>query len=62
MTFATQKALSGFAVMAYDKVGDGDKFSYESFGLGRPSFHATSHLKVEAKERFSLTLMPQFYS
>ena len=33
-------------VMVYDIVGDGDKHSYETFGLGRPRFHATSHLKI----------------
>ena len=62
MTFTMQKALFGFLVMVYDGVGDGDKFSYESFGLGRPNFHATSHLKIDAKEFFSLTLMSQCYS
>ena len=39
-------------------MADGDKFSYENFGLGRSCFHATSHLKIEAKEFFSQTLMP----
>ena len=47
--FALQKALFRFLVMIYDRVGDGDKFSYENFGLGRPRFHATSHLNIETK-------------
>ena len=34
--------------MEYDRVADGDKFWYEIFGLGRPRFRATSHLKIEA--------------
>ena len=38
--------------MVYDKVGDGDKFLSENFGLGRPRFYLTSHLKIEAKEFF----------
>ena len=38
--------------MVYDKVGDGDKFSNKNFGLRRPRFHATSHLKTEAKVFF----------
>ena len=42
--------------MVYDTVGDGDKFSDENFGLGRPCFHAISHLKIEAKVFF---LQPQ---
>ena len=36
--------------MVYDRVGDGDKHLYETFGLERPQFHATSHLKIEAKQ------------
>ena len=43
----------GFLVMVYDRVGDGDKFSRENFGLGRPRFHATSHLEIEDKVLFS---------
>ena len=39
--------------MVYDRVDDGDKISKENFGLGRPRFHATSHLKIEAKVFFS---------
>ena len=42
--------LFGFLVMVYDRVDDGDKFSKENFGLGRLRFHATNHLKIEAKE------------
>ena len=45
MTFASQKTLLFFFVMMYDKVGDGDEHSYETFGLGRPRFYGTSHLK-----------------
>ena len=45
--------LFGFLVMSYDRVGDGDKFSEENFGLGMPRFHATCHLKIEAKVFFS---------
>ena len=47
MKFAPQKALFGFLVIVYDRVGDGEKFSYKNFGLRRPYFH--SHLKIEAK-------------
>ena len=50
---AAKKTLFGFLVMAYDRVGDGDKFSYENFGLGKPRFHATIHFKIEAKVFFS---------
>ena len=53
MTFASKIILFSFLVMLYDKVGDGDKVSYENFGLGRPRFHATSHSKNEAKVFFS---------
>ena len=53
MIFALQKTLFCFLVMVYDIVGDGNKFSYENFGLGRPHFHATRHLKTEAKQFFS---------
>ena len=38
MTFTLQKTLFGFLVMVYDRVGYGDKFSYEKFG----------HLKIPA--------------
>ena len=51
MTFASQKVLLFFLVMVYDRTGDGDKHAYETL-LGRPHFHATSHLKTEAKEFF----------
>ena len=53
------KKLFHFLVTVYDRVADGDKFSYENFGLGRSCFHATSHLKIEAKEFLSQTLMSQ---
>ena len=52
MNFAPQKTHFGFLVMVYDRGGDGEKFSYENFCLGRPHFHSTSHLKIEAKEFF----------
>ena len=45
--------LFGFLVMVYDRVGDGDKISKENFDLGRPRFHVTSHLKIEAEVFFS---------
>ena len=35
--------------MVYDRVGDGDKFLYENFGLGKPRFYVVGHLKIEAK-------------
>ena len=35
------------------RMGHGDKYSYQNFGLGRPRFHATSYLKFETKELFS---------
>ena len=38
--------------MVYDRVVDGDKISKENFSLGRPRFHATSHLKIEAEVFF----------
>ena len=48
MTFSLQKkTLFTFLVMVYDRVGVGDKFSNENFGLGRPCYHATSHLIIE---------------
>ena len=52
MTFMPKKTLFGVLVMVYDRVGDGDKFSNENFGLRRPRFHATSHLKIEPKNFF----------
>ena len=47
-----KKTLFGFLVMVHDKVGDGDKFSNENLGLGRPRFHGTSHVKIETKVFF----------
>ena len=38
--------------MVYDRVDDGDKSSKKNFGLGKFRFHATSHLKFEAKVFF----------
>ena len=48
-----KKTLFDFLVMVYDRVGDGDKFSNENSGLGRPRFHGMSHLKIENKVFFS---------
>ena len=42
--------------MRYDRVGDGDKNSYETFGLQRPCFHATSYLKIKAEQIFMNTM------
>ena len=42
ITFTLQKSLFGFLIILYHRVGDGDKFSYENFGLRRPRFYATS--------------------
>ena len=53
MTFASQKTFFCFLIMIYDRVGDGDKFSSENFGLRRPHFDVNSHLKVEVNEFFS---------
>ena len=52
MAFAPQRTLFGFLVMVYDKVGGWGRFLYDEFGLEKPRFHATSHLKIEAKECF----------
>ena len=42
-----------------DSVVDGDNISKKNFGYGRPQFHATSHLKVEAKVFISQMVMLQ---
>ena len=42
--------------MVYDRVGDADKHSFETFGLARASFYGTSHLKIEAKQFFMNTM------
>ena len=42
--------------MVYDRVGDVGKHSFETFGLGRAGFYATSHLKIEAKQFFMNTM------
>ena len=47
-----KKTFFGFLVVVYDREADGDKFSNANFGLGKSRFHATSHLKVEAKVFF----------
>ena len=41
MTSASQKTFFGFLVMVYDRVGNGDKYSYQNFGLRRCRFYAT---------------------
>ena len=41
MTFALQITIFGLLVMEYDRVGDGDKISYEKFSFGMPHFHPT---------------------
>ena len=38
-----------YLVMVYDRVGDGDKLSFENVGRGRPRFHAIINLKIEAQ-------------
>ena len=47
MTFAFQKNLFFFLVMVSDRFRDGNKHTYETFGLARLGFHAASHLKIE---------------
>ena len=49
ITFTPQKNSFGFLVMMYDKVGDGDRFSYKKFGLGRSRFYATVTQKLKLK-------------
>ena len=51
MTFAPQRTLFGSLVS--NRVGDGNKFLHEKFGLERPHFQAANHLKIEVKESFS---------
>ena len=52
MTFASQRTIFIFLVMVYDRMCGGDKRLCETFGLGRPRFHATSHLTTKAKQFF----------
>ena len=52
MSFELQKKQQHFFVMVNDRVGDGDKSSYESFGARRLRFCATSYLKIKAKQIF----------
>ena len=40
-------------IILYGRVDDGDKFLSENIGLRKRRFHATSHLKIEAKVIFS---------
>ena len=49
MTFAPQRTLFGFLVMVYGKVGGWGKFLYDNFGLEKPHFYATSHVKLKLK-------------
>ena len=46
MTFVSQKTPFFFLIMVHGRVDYGDKNSYETFGLGRPHFQATSHLNI----------------
>ena len=55
MTFASQK-LFFFLVIVHDRVADGNKHSYKTFDFETPSFHATSLLKIEAKQFFTNTM------
>ena len=48
--------LFGFSAIVYNRVGDEDKISRETFDLWRHRFHATSHLKIDAKEFFMWTM------
>ena len=52
MTSVSQKNSFWLFGKAYDRVGDGDKFSYENFRLRRSRFHVTSHLRIEAEVLF----------
>ena len=50
MTFASQ--INPFWLFG-NALGDKYKIPKENFGLGRPRFHVTSHIKIEAKVFFS---------
>ena len=56
MTFVPQRSFFCPSCNDYDRKGDGDTFSNENFILGRPHFHVTSHLSIEAKVFFSQML------
>ena len=47
MIFAPQKTLFDFLVIVYNRVGDGENFSYKNSGLGSPRFHATVTKKLK---------------
>ena len=47
--FCTAKSSFWISVIAYDRVGDECKFSFEILGFTRPCFHTTSHLKIGGK-------------
>ena len=49
MILRFKNTFFGLLVMAYDRVGDGDEFSCDSFGLGRSPFHDTATLKLTLK-------------
>ena len=56
MDLAPEETIFGFfgeIYEIYDRVGDGDKFSYENFSLGRSRFYFISYLNTEANEFFS---------
>ena len=53
--FCAAKSVFGFLVMVYDRVGNGDKFSFENFALGKPRFHVIVTLKLRQKNVFSST-------
>ena len=54
--FCIPKISFFFLVIVYDRVGDADKHSFETFGLGRAGFYAASHLKIEVKQFFMNTM------
>ena len=49
MTSSSKNVLFLFGGYWYMRVSEGNKHTNETFVLGRPLFHATSHLKIEAK-------------
>ena len=51
-TFRSFRTLNNFcfAKKFFLLFDDGYKHSYETFGLRRPGFHTTNHLKIGAKE------------
>ena len=50
MTASSKNVFFSFWwLLVYDRASEGNKHTNETFVLGRPLFHATSHLKIEAK-------------